>query len=206
MMTNRSLPCTTAQVCLASFLAVALALGCGSDDEPAASTGSPQPRCNPSDPSYEPTGCECDPNDPTTCPSDFVCRPSGDTAVCQPEVAAGRIPSCLDPEGIDAFAAEANAALSVTWKVNGDIDFSGDGGDSFGSPQQLSGALVEATAPHVAIDPLTGDVFVAWQAREGAGDFNVYAANSADSGISFGGPFAWTMMRKVRTRRTYPSP
>jgi hypothetical protein len=45
--------------------------------------------------------------------------------VCQPEMSAGRTPSCIDSDGIDVFAVEANATLSVTWNVNGSIDASG---------------------------------------------------------------------------------
>lgn len=69
--------------------------------------------------------CECDPDDPDSCPDGYLCRPDGGVAVCVSESAAGRIPSCTDPEGMDVLVAEANEALSVSWKVNGAIDHAG---------------------------------------------------------------------------------
>ncbi len=66
--------------------------------------------------------CACVASDPASCPGGFVCRPSESSFVCEPEGSAGRIPSCLDSAGLDVFAAEADSALSVSWKVNGSID------------------------------------------------------------------------------------
>jgi hypothetical protein len=71
------------------------------------------------------TVASCDPADPSTCPGGFVCRPSGDGAICEPELTVGRIPGCVDSAGMDLFAVESFEALSVTWNVNGDVDFEG---------------------------------------------------------------------------------
>jgi hypothetical protein len=67
----------------------------------------------------------CDPQDAESCPGGYVCRPSAAGPVCEPEPSAGRIPSCIDSDGMDVFAIEANGALGVSWNVNADIDASG---------------------------------------------------------------------------------
>ena len=67
----------------------------------------------------------CDPAVPGDCPGGYICRPLGDRAVCEPELSAGRIPHCIDSEGIDVFAVEAYEALSVSWNVRGDFDHRG---------------------------------------------------------------------------------
>ena len=97
---------------ISAFLAASV-IGCSDDNH---SNG-----CDPA----KGDRCSCDIDDATTCPGGFLCRPSGGDNVCEPEGTAGRIPSCLDPSGLDVFAAEADNALSVSWKVNGMIDFSG---------------------------------------------------------------------------------
>lgn len=109
-----------------------LCFGCSSEE--------PSGECDLGDPATCPAGhrcveedglpvCEelesCDPADPAACPGGFVCRPLGDRAVCEPELEAGRIPSCIDSDGIDVFAVEAYEALSVSWNVRGGFDHSG---------------------------------------------------------------------------------
>ncbi|MBI1948508.1 MAG: hypothetical protein HYS27_22670 [Deltaproteobacteria bacterium] len=105
---SSALRCTTAAL---GFLA---ALSCAPPDDDD----------DPCDPNVEDV-CACDPTASGSCPDDFICRPSGDGAVCVPEASAGRIPACFDPEGLDVLVAEANRALSVSWKMNGDLDHAG---------------------------------------------------------------------------------
>lgn len=97
---------------VASALMLAFAASCSSDDEEKSESCDPTQRSD----------CACDPNRADDCPTGYVCRPVGSESFCRPE---SGLPSCLDPEGMDVFAAEANGALAVSWKVNGDFDHSG---------------------------------------------------------------------------------
>lgn len=45
---------------------------------------------------------------------------------------------------------------------------------------------MEASAPSIAVNQLSGDVYIAWHAKQGAGDTNVYFAASLDNGATFG--------------------
>lgn len=102
------------------------------------STGGGDNTCDPGDPNSCGPGercnadtnvCEpyaaCDTNDPDSCPAGFVCRPSSEGPVCEPEGTAGRIPGCIDSDGLDVFAVEANRTLAVSWNVNGTVDHTG---------------------------------------------------------------------------------
>ncbi|UQA57210.1 sialidase family protein [Polyangium aurulentum] len=95
------------------MMAVLAAVGCGDTENGGG--------CDPT----KGDSCACDIANAASCPGGYVCRPSGDKNVCEPEGTAGRIPSCQDPNGLDVYAAEADGALSVSWKVNGNLDAAG---------------------------------------------------------------------------------
>ncbi len=138
--------------------------GCGGcSDEPSAKS------CDPADP----TSCEpgqlcgeegfcvelsgCDPEDPTSCPSGYACRPSDAGPVCEPEVNTGRIPNCIDSDGIDLFAVEANGALSITWNVNAVIDSAGGFKVNYGTATGIydSSVTIAANVLEATLTPLT---------------------------------------------------
>jgi hypothetical protein len=111
----------------------------------------------------------CDPNNAMSCPGGYVCRPSAMGPVCEPTFTAGRIPSCLDPNGIDVFAVEGNATLSVTWNVHGPADFAGGFRVRYGTrPRMYEGTvmvgrdvreaiitpLANGTMYHIAVESL----------------------------------------------------
>jgi hypothetical protein len=146
-------------------------------------------RCDPTEPNACPPGeycaaegdegvCEplaaCDPNDADACPAGFVCRPGADGAVCEPESTAGRIPSCIDSEGIDVFAVEASQSLSVSWNVNADLDFSGGFRVSYGSATGSYSGEVAAPADvrEATVSPLENGVpaFLVVQALSSANE------------------------------------
>jgi hypothetical protein len=132
-----------------ALIGVALnASGCGDDEVR-------DTRCEPA----KGDRCACDPGDAASCPGGFVCRPSGSGHVCEPEGTAGRIPSCTDPDGLDVFAAEANGALSVSWKVNGAIDISGGFEVRYGVATGAKDQVVTAGPDErrATLAPLTND-------------------------------------------------
>jgi hypothetical protein len=89
----------------------------------------------------------CDPSDPSGCPGGFVCRPvASGGAVCEPSQTAGRIPACIDSQGIDVFAVEANSALSVTWNVNAALDLAGGFELAYGTTSKEYGGTVRVAA------------------------------------------------------------
>jgi hypothetical protein len=89
----------------------------------------------------------CDPSAQAPCPGGFVCRPvASGGAVCEPSETAGRIPSCIDSQGIDVFAVEANSALSVTWNVNASLDLAGGFEVAYGTTSKQYGANVRVGA------------------------------------------------------------
>ncbi len=88
--------------------------GCGDDPQN-------QGGCDPT----KGDSCACDIANAASCPGGYICRPSEGKNVCEPMETAGRIPSCMDPKGLDVYAAEADGALSVSWKVNGAFDVAG---------------------------------------------------------------------------------
>lgn len=99
----------------------------------------------------------CDPSNPQSCAAGFVCRPvTSGKAVCEPAETAGRIPSCIDSQGLDVFAVEANGALSVTWNVNAALDHSGGFELAYGTVTQQYGksARVTADAREATLAPL----------------------------------------------------
>ena len=100
----------------------------------------------------------CDPSEPAACPGGFVCRPvASGGAVCEPNQTAGRIPSCIDSEGIDVFAVEANSALSVTWNVNASLDLAGGFELAYGTTtEKYSGQVrVGADVREATLAPLS---------------------------------------------------
>lgn len=110
---------------------------------------------DPCDPTVDDV-CPCDPADSGSCPDDFICRPANDGSVCVPEASAGRIPSCFDEEGLDVFAAEANGAVSVSWKVNSDINRAGGFSVLFGTLPEtyVEAAEVGPDAAQATLRPL----------------------------------------------------
>ncbi len=57
----------------------------------------------------------------------------------------------------------------------------------FESPIRVdTGSEEDAHVPSIAADSNTGNVFIAYHARRGAGDFNVYVNTSTDGGLTFG--------------------
>jgi hypothetical protein len=116
----------------------------------------------------------CDADDPDACPAGFVCRPGADGAVCEPEASAGRIPSCIDSEGIDVFAVEASQSLSVSWNVNADLDFAGGFRVSFGSEAgaYTGNVAAPADAREATVSPLENGVpvFVVVEALSSANE------------------------------------
>lgn len=120
----------------------------------------------------------CDPAKPAACPGGFVCRPvASGGAVCEPDQTAGRIPSCIDSQGIDVFAVEANSALSVTWNVNASFDMAGGFEIAYGTtPAMYSAAVRTATAVREAtLAPLPN----------GKQHFVVVRALNAGGGVTF---------------------
>lgn len=65
---------------------------------------------------------------------------------------------------------------------------SNDEGKTFLEPVAVSGDTTLAQAPSIAINDFTGDVYVAWDAQLGSGDWNIYFASSSDEGVTFGPP------------------
>ncbi|WP_434041342.1 MULTISPECIES: hypothetical protein [Sorangium] len=142
--------------------------GCGGGDDE-----DKKPACSPASGDR----CACDAADATSCPGGFLCRPSGDGDACVPEGTAGRVPSCLNADGLDVFAAEADGALSVSWKVNGAIDstegFEVRYGSAAGDYNQA--VTVGSEVRRATIDPL----------ENGTTYFVVVAALGADGRASF---------------------
>jgi hypothetical protein len=161
---------------------------------PALSACSDTKRCNPAD--REACGatarcvvdedgegvCEdlasCDPSKPAACPGGFVCRPvASGGAVCEPSQTAGRIPSCIDSQGIDVFAVEANSALSVTWNVNASFDTAGGFEVAYGTRTAMYSASVrtDANTREATLAPLPN----------GTAHFVAVRALNASGGVSF---------------------
>ncbi len=167
-----------------TLIAISLTLlivGCGDD--------AAEERCEPGDANACGAGercvadgndgvCEeldsCDPDVASSCPDGFVCRPLTDRAVCEPQETAGRIPSCIDSEGIDVFAVEASRALSVSWNVRGDFDHSGGFRVEYGTTSEEYDESVEVGAEvrQTSLRPLENGVehYVAVQALDSDGE------------------------------------
>ncbi len=81
------------------------------------------------------------------------------------------------------------SSVHLVFENGGAIHHAGslDDGRTFQSPVPVSGTTTTAHAPSLAVDDLTGNVFVAWDARLGRGDTDIYFAASLDAGVSFGG-------------------
>ncbi|WP_437814944.1 sialidase family protein [Sorangium sp. So ce1078] len=164
---------TTVRRLLNLVVAILFALGlivpgCGGGDDE-----EDKPDCSPASGER----CACDADDPTSCPGGFLCRPSGDGHACVPEGTAGRIPSCLDPNGLDVFAAEADSALSVSWKVNGALDSTAGFEVRYGS---AAGDYTQA----VTVGPEVRRATIA-PLDNGKAYFVVVAALDVDRGASF---------------------
>lgn len=140
------------------------------------------------------TATPCDTTNPTACASGFVCRPAaGGGAYCEPETTVGRIPGCIDSEGLDVFAVEANHALSVSWNVNStSIDTSGGFNVRWGTATgtYANEAAVAADARDTVISGLDNNVtyYVVVEALNGGGgvSFTSCEVNAVPHVLVFG--------------------
>ncbi|MBI5542908.1 MAG: exo-alpha-sialidase [Deltaproteobacteria bacterium] len=60
-----------------------------------------------------------------------------------------------------------------------------DEGRTWLTPVSIGGGTTEAHSPSAVVNQFTGDVYVAWDAKQGPGDTNVYFAGSKDKGATF---------------------
>lgn len=175
---HRSIDSTIQRLTLvAAMLASAIATS-GCDDDDTACDSSRPDDCPSGQRCTDDGQCArlpaCDPADATSCPGGFVCRPSESGPVCEPTFTAGRIPSCIDSDGLDLFAVEADGALSVTWNVNVDLDSGGGFRAAHGpSPDRLDDAVeVAPDVREVTLAPLPNGTerYVVVQALSAAGN------------------------------------
>jgi hypothetical protein len=104
---------------------------------------------------------------------------------------AGTVGDPLDvAAGGRPHVAVGPSAIHLVFEEGGGIHHAGstDAGATFSDAQAVHGSTSMAHAPRVAVNGFTDEVYVAWDAIEGAGDSNIYFVASPDAGGSFGGP------------------